>query len=433
MSKYRHAKKPSALKIVLIILCVLVSIAIIVGAVFLISGLTSDKKDKNEPAPTVEQTQPPATVPPTQAPTEDPQLKYTTMAQEYMGTMTDDEKIYQMLMVTPESLTGVDVATMAGDATSNAITEYPVGGIYYTAQNFEDSEQTTELIETTKSFAKHPMFIAVSEEGGENAPVASTIGSTDIDVMSAYSEDGELVAFENADAIAKDIKAFGFNLNFAPTAVLNGDNAYSTDPAVAGTLVNQAVKGYQSNDVVSVLSSFPDVADSDTSYEDMKTNEFVPFVSAFNGGADAIMIGNCTASAIDADNPAFMSSRVVTDILIKDLQFGGLIMSPMLNDESITGTYSADDIVTKSINAGVNMFVCPDDIDTYYTAIKSALDNNLITQQQIDESVTKILTLKFKYGILDENSFSTSATGGADAPTTVVTTPPTEYATITEE
>ena len=199
MSKYRHAKGLSPMQILIIVAIVIVSLAIIGGGAFAAIQLT---KDKEEPtvAPTIATTAPtvaPATIdePATEA---DSNAQYTELAKKHLENMTIDEKIYQMLVVTPEALTGVDVATAAGDATKTSIEKYPVGGIYYSADNFEDATQTTDMIKNSQSYAKTSMFIAVSEEGGENAPVASKLSTTKVDFTFAEENvENEIMRLKN--------------------------------------------------------------------------------------------------------------------------------------------------------------------------------------------------------------------------------------------
>ena len=402
MATYRHAKGPSVAQILIIVLVVVLSIGIISGAAYAVYHFAFDKDEVTETLPVA--TTPPATFEQvaTEAPTEDPELKYSQMAKDYMSKMTDDEKIYQMLMVTPETLTGVDVVTMAGDATKTAVETYPVGGIIYDADNFEDTQQTTDLIKNTQSFAKTPMFMAVAEEGGVNAPVASKLGTTTFENMSTYAQEGDKKAYENASTIAKDINKFGFNFNFAPVANIEGDSAYGTDANTVSPLIAQATKGFVDNKVISATKSFPAVSDTDKPAEELTANEFLPFTAAIQNSAGAIVVGNVKATAIDSENPAFMSQKLISELLIKDLKFNGVVMTSDLSDATITSNYTTEQIVTGSIGAGVNMFLTPSSIDEYVSAIKSALESGAITQQQIDNSVAKILTLKFKYGILTE-------------------------------
>ena len=414
MSKYRHAKGLSPMQILIIVAIVIVSLAIIGGGAFAAIQLT---KDKEEPtvAPTIATTAPtvaPATIdePATEA---DSNAQYTELAKKHLENMTIDEKIYQMLVVTPEALTGVDVATAAGDATKTSIEKYPVGGIYYSADNFEDATQTTDMIKNSQSYAKTAMFIAVSEEGGENAPVASKLNTTKVDFT--FAQDGGKQTFENASTVAKDLKKFGINTNFAPSSNIPAD----TKPEIVGENVVQAVKGYKSNFVVSAPKYFPVSADSTKPAVELEKSEFVPFVSAIKDGADAIILSPYKASQIE-DAPAFMSKRIVTDTLIMGLQFNGVIITPNLSDEAITGEYDNKTLARNSIDAGVDILLCPNNIDEYYTAIKEAFESGEITKERIDNSVTKILALKYKYGILEEtpSEISNTQTVETTAPTT---------------
>ena len=78
---------------------------------------------KEEPFPSVATepsvTQEPSTEPPETEPTEpptepDPDAPYRARAEEILSGMTTEEKVYQLFMVTPEALTGVNTATRAG-------------------------------------------------------------------------------------------------------------------------------------------------------------------------------------------------------------------------------------------------------------------------------------------------------------------------------
>lgn len=417
MATYRHAKGASASRIVMIILIVVLSVAILGGAAFAVYHFAFDKENTEPTVPT--ETLPPATVeePATEAPTEDPDLKFATLAQEYMSTMTDDEKIYQMIIATPEALTGVDVATVAGDATKEAIVSQPVGGIIYAEDNFEDANQTTELISNSQSYAQTPMFIAVAEEGGDNSPVATKLDDTTLNNMSTYEKDGEATAHNNARSVANYLTKYGFNLNLAPIANLEGDNAYSADAETSATLISQAVSGFQTNGVISTIKQFPISSDTDKSADELRATEFLPFTAGINQGTGIVMLSSAKATTIDSDNPAFMSQRIVTELLLKELKFNGVVMTPVLSDSAITDAYTTEQIVTNSINAGANLLLAPSDIDEYVEAIKTAIDNKTITQQQIDESVTKILTLKFKYGIISDTTSVTPTTESTETAT----------------
>ena len=70
-----------------------------------------------------------------------------------IGKMDLHQKICQLFIVTPESLTGYDVVTASGDATKSALEEYPVGGLVYFAKNLEDEEQAKAMLSGAKDIA----------------------------------------------------------------------------------------------------------------------------------------------------------------------------------------------------------------------------------------------------------------------------------------
>ena len=64
--------------------------------------------------------------------------KLDAKVQDLIAGMSLEEKVAQMFFVTPENLTGVDVATQAGETTRQALTQYPVGGLIYFSKNIYD-------------------------------------------------------------------------------------------------------------------------------------------------------------------------------------------------------------------------------------------------------------------------------------------------------
>ncbi len=409
MATYRHAKGPSALQIIIIVLVCLVALALVVGAA---ATLLNFSPNNNPLVETTPATQPPtavtepateaATEPETEPPTEDPDAKYTDFAKSQLNDMSKDEKIYQMLLVTPEALTGVDVATVAGDTTKECITDYPIGGIFYSADNFEDKEQAKELIEKSQSFSKIPMFIGVCEEGGENSPIANTLKDSDKFKDTIYEKEDSAEVKTYCSTIATNLTKLGINLNLAPSANIDDENAFSGEAKAVSDLTSSAVKGFADKGIAPTLKFFPTSEDTDKSSDDLTEDELQPFAQCINDGAGIVIVGNVNISGVDGENPAFMSKKVITDMLVKDMKFDGVVMTPDLSDTDITDEYSTEEIVTATINAGANLLLCPDDVEGYAKAIKKAIKDGDLTIEQIDDSVTKILSLKYKYGIIPE-------------------------------
>ena len=84
----------------------------------------------------------------------------------YVASMTLEDKVAGMFIVTPEELTGVPTVTVAGDGTKEALSKYPVGGIVYSAKNMQSQDKFIEIIKNTVLFTKYPTFLALDEELG---------------------------------------------------------------------------------------------------------------------------------------------------------------------------------------------------------------------------------------------------------------------------
>lgn len=102
----------------------------------------------------------------TPAPEDEAALAAAKLAEQTLASMTLDEKLWQLFFVTPEAITKVETATLAGEATKAAIESQPVGGLVYFAKNLENRAQTVTLLENSQSYSKIPLFLGVDEEGG---------------------------------------------------------------------------------------------------------------------------------------------------------------------------------------------------------------------------------------------------------------------------
>lgn len=336
-----------------------------------------------------------------------------------MAEMSLHDKVCQMMFVTPEGLTGTDDVMVAGDATKQALQAYPVGGIIYFANNFDNVDQTRDMISNTQSYSKIGLFIATDEEGGRVNRIMDTLGTTYIGPMYDYKDDGPDAAFENAKTIASDMSALGFNLDFAPVAdvwsnpdnTVIGDRAYSDDYAQTAELVGSAVKGFQDGGVICTLKHFPGHGDTaeDSHYSSAYVNrtkaqimadEMQPFRTGIDAGAELVMVGHLIVPDID-ELPSTLSYKIATEMLRGDLEFDGVAITDSMEMESIADNYGVADSAVMAVQAGMDMLLQPADLAAAVNAIVTAVQNGDITEPRIDESVRRILTLKAERGLLE--------------------------------
>ncbi len=375
-------------------------------------GLTETRSEKLENTENIENT--------TEATTVSTEDVIAELVDKTIDEMSVHEKVCQMMFVTPEELTGTDDVTVAGDATKQALQDYPVGGIIYFAHNFDNVEQTEDMIANTQSFSKIGLFIATDEEGGRVNRLMDTLGTTYIDPMYDYRDQGTDVAFENAKTIATDMLGLGFNLDFAPVAdvwsnpdnTVIGDRAYSDDYGQAAELVGSAVRGFDAGGVICTLKHFPGHGDTaeDSHYSSAYVNktkaqimsdEMQTFRAGIDAGAELVMVGHLIVPDID-ELPATLSYKIATEMLRGDMGFDGIAITDSMEMESITDNYGVGDSAVMAVKAGMDMLLQPADLAAAVDAIENAVANGDITETRIDESVRRILMLKTERGLMGE-------------------------------
>lgn len=334
-------------------------------------------------------------------------------AEKMLETMSETEKICQLLIVHPEALTGKTVRE-ADETLSAALETYPIGGVLLDNGNMKNREQLTAL---TAALRERHLLISVDEEGGRVARLMTSVGTTWLGSMYSYRSGGTETAFANAKTIGSDLVACGLNTDFAPVAdvwsnpknTVIGDRAYSDDFDEAAELVAAAVKGFHDSGVICCLKHFPGhgstLTDShegtaivEKSIEEMKDSDLKPFVSGIEAGTDLVMVGHLTVPAVD-DVPACMSKKLVTDLLRAELGFGGVIITDGLQMAG-AGSASDGEKAVQCLQAGCDLLLEISDIPGTAAAIQAALADGTLTQKQIDDSVLRVLRLKMTYGIL---------------------------------
>jgi len=344
--------------------------------------------------------------------------------QEIAAGMTLHEKICQLFITYPAMLIEKDQAvpvrnvTEAGTELAKGLERWPVGGILWDKSSMENAEQLKKLLSDVQQMSRYPLIQTCDEEGGRVNRLMSSVGTTEIGPMMEYKDEGPETAFKNAETIATDLCAFGFNMDLAPVAdvwsnpenEVIGDRAYSDNFEEVALLVSSAVKGFHKGGVAATLKHFPGHGDTsaDSHYgavyvkktlEELRDAELLPFKAGVDAGADAVMVGHLIVSDVDSE-PAPFSYTLVTEILREEMGFGGIVMTDSLRMKALTDYYTSGEIAVKAIKAGVDVLLCPENLEEAIDAIWAAIEQGEIGEERIDESVMRILELKLRYGII---------------------------------
>ena len=343
--------------------------------------------------------------------------------EEMLLTMSLEEKLCQMLFVTPESLTGGSPVTTADKALMEGLEKWPVGGIILFGDNLVSTDQTTALTTSLQDISLElsgrRLFIGVDEEGGTVARAGDKLGTTKYEDMAVYGEEGDPAkAYEIGSTLAKELLPLGFNVDFAPVAdvVTNEENtvvsrrSFGSDPEMVSEMVGQLVRGLKEGNMLSAAKHFPchgstggdthdGFAATEVTEEELKNIHLKPFLSAMEAGAPMIMVGHMTLTELDKEHPATLSKTIVTGLLREELGYEGIIITDAMNMGAIWDNYTVAESTVMAVEAGCDMLLCVADVETAVTALLEAVDAGKIQESQIDASVLRILAAKYEYGI----------------------------------
>lgn len=345
---------------------------------------------------------PTATPVPTQLPLPTAAPEYVAAAQKRLDTMSVDEKLYQLFVVTPEQLIGVSPVMNALDRTRRSIQDRPVGGLIFSAQNIANQDQLKKLLAGCQNYSKRGLFLVISDETGS---VTSGIGTHKIDTLATIGASGDVKKAETAAlALGRDLKSLGFSMNLAPVSDIQpqGSSTFGTDAKTTASFVASYVKGCDAAGMPAVLSHFPVPASkSEKKLSELKEAELLTFLAGMQAGAPVVMVGYADMTGLSASGlPACLCPEVIDGLLRKELGYQRVVMTDALNKPSITDHYNAGDAAVLAFKAGADLLYRPADLDAAFKALQAAIKNGTITEARLNESVLRILTLKAQYGMI---------------------------------
>lgn len=338
---------------------------------------------------------------------------------EAVSGMTLEEKVAQLFVVRPEDLTHVGTQVAAGEATRAALEELPVGGICYFAQNLVDPDQTREMLSNTQAYYEEvtglPCFLAVDEEGGTVLRVGSNpaFGVERIGNMRDVASDEE--ARQVAVTIGSYLTDLGFNVDFAPDADIAdvegstlGLRSFGASAEVVAPRVRAQVEGFLSTGILCSAKHFPGiggaVGDShdgtitaDTTVEELRASELVPFEAAMEAGVPFVMVGHITLPNVTGDRvPASLNHAIVQGLLRDELGHDGIVITDALNMGAVVEEVGHDRIGVQALLAGVDMVLMPADLEAAYQGVLDAVASGELSEERIDESVARVVRTKLE-------------------------------------
>ena len=330
--------------------------------------------------------------------------------------MTAEEKVGQLFF----QLT----ASQEEEYLKELMEKYHLGGCRY---NGMPGEKVLAQNKILQKYAKIPVFIACNpEKGGDGVcPDGTNVGAGIKVAATDKTEYAEAMGMVSGAQIA----ATGCNMAFAPVVdiLYNHECEEVLSRAFGGDHNRVAAMGkaymdgiHMTDGVASCAKHFPG---NGQDYRDAHISNNVNFFdhdkwmqtyghvykTLIDGGLDAIMGGHILMPTLmreinpeikDEDIlPATLCKEVMTDLLRNELGFNGIVVTDASHMVGMTNRMKRKDMLPLSINAGCDMFLFFNDPDEDFGTMLDAYKSGIISEERMNEALTRILGLKAKMGL----------------------------------
>ena len=322
-------------------------------------------------------------------------------ADRSVRTMSREDKIGQLMCI------GLEGTTFE-EPQKELIRKYRVGGILLDHDNMESKEQvrafTQGIRDTANTSSLMMPFIAMNRERMQYRP----------SLMLPWTEP-KLLSKQGLDAVSSlatrtaiEMRNLGFNLNLGVMVNTHSFYSYTSDVDRAARIGETITKHYAANHVFTGYEYFPGGADytvpgmkldaSKASLMDDDGRVFAQLIGATGEEHPMIMVNAVKVTSIDANQPVSLSKPIITDWLRKEMGFDGVVITDDIEVGAAVAGMSIGDYAVRTINAGSDMIiVCkhPKHIKEVHDALTQAVADGTISEARLDESVRRIMLMKF--------------------------------------
>ncbi len=275
----------------------------------------------------------------------------------------------------------------------------PAGFILF-GRNIVEPQQVLELNRELSALVDgdHPAILSLDQEGGRVQRVREP--ATRWPPMGTVARAEDLTEAVSR-AMALELRAMGFHLNFAPIADINSnpDNPVIGDRSFGSTVeqvtphVRDYVRGHVAEGVMSCLKHFPGHGDTSvdshfdlpfvtTPISQLMNRELLPFQAGIAAGASSIMTAHVVFPELDPELPATLSPRILPRLLRGHLGFDGVVFSDDMEMKAVKGRWPVADQARLASLATVDVLLCCKTAD-----LQMQMFTELIHAQEEDERI----------------------------------------------
>ncbi|MES3022664.1 MAG: beta-N-acetylhexosaminidase [Pseudomonadota bacterium] len=301
-------------------------------------------------------------------------------------------------------------------ATADFLRANSIRAICLFRQNMVDTAQLARLTADLRAVMGPTALIALDQEGG--AVVRSTWVPAPPSAMALGAADDAQLAHAVGAAVARAVKALGFNWNFAPVLDLNNnphnpviaERSFGADPRRATELAMAWMAGSEAEGVACCVKHFPGHGDTHVdSHRDLPTVdkplaqlerfEFAPFRMAADS-APAMMTAHIVYPALDPEYPATMSRPILHDLLRAQWGYRGVVITDSMDMHAIAGRFGAGPAAVRALAAGADMVMAlgnPEIQAATIEAIAAAIADGTLSMDEVKLRLARLDALATNY------------------------------------
>lgn len=340
-------------------------------------------------------------------------------ARQVLDTLTVDEKLGQLFMIPVYSNKGEDHVVKV----LRLVMEEKVGGVIFMQGGPLAQTHLANLLQRNSDL---PLLVSQDAEWGLAMRLDSVIRFPRNMALGAIRNDSLIYAL--GKKIARHCRATGVQVNFSPVADINNnaqnpvinDRSFGEDKLNVTRKSIAMMQGLQDGGVMACAKHFPGHGDTQTDShldlpviphgpERMDSLELYPFREMIQAGVQSVMVAHLFLPAYEKqpNRPSTVSKALTDSLLRKELGFKGLIFTDALNMKGISKFYANGDAEREALLAGNDILLFSESVPAAKIKIRAALDSGLISLEEIDQRVMRILTAKYELGLVPDKTTDT--------------------------
>ena len=313
------------------------------------------------------------------------------------------------------------VGSVLAGGTDNPIDTTGKGGVGNTGYDWANEYNMIQSYAIQHTRLHIPVIFGVDAVHGFGHPWQAPLFPQSIGMGATWDP---ALAQSGGAVTAAALRATGWVWDFAPVQDLSRDNrwgrtyeTWAEEPVLSAAMGAANIKGLQSRgsekslDVAATVKHFAGYSQALNGHD---RNEallplnylqdliFPSYAGAIDAGSGTVMVDSGSINGV----PATASHYLLTDILRKQMNFKGVVISDYQDVPALQTAYHiTPDLagaIALAVNAGVDMSMEVTHPEQWQAAILQDIAAEKISRARIDEAVGRILTLKFKLGLFDE-------------------------------